>query len=278
MSFAKAVVISNMIHKENRGVRLQAMAASLAVHMAVFAAVFHALNAVPDIMAVEKKVMTVSLAAYKPSAGGQPQMRVIQPRPEPVKKVQPKPASKPVKHVRKEHVPQKQAAAKPKKPEPVKSTLPVAEPAPIQKALPETTPEIKAQPTEAAPLSEALASPPSQTVTSAVPADSPPTPDTQKTADPMPGATVLGQIRAMIEQAITYPAVARRLRLEGVVVLSFMLTPDGAVAKAEVQHSSGSSVLDRKALNTLWDLSGDFPSLESITQLTIPITFSLKKS
>ena len=93
-----------------------------------------------------------------------------------------------------------------------------------------------------------------------------------------PDATVLGQIRAMIEQAVTYPAVARRLRIEGVVTLSFMLTPNGHVAKAEVLRSSGSTVLDRKALNTLWELSGGFPSLESATQLTIPIAFTLKNS
>ena len=82
----------------------------------------------------------------------------------------------------------------------------------------------------------------------------------------------------MIENAISYPTSARRLKIEGVVVLSFVLSPNGNVVKAEVLDSSGSSLLDRRALNTLWELSGDFPSLESATQLTIPITFPLKKS
>jgi protein TonB len=286
---AMSSVISKMIHENERRNRLQAMGASLFVHAAVFGALFYGLEAAPPVIALERQTFSVSLADF-PSAPRKTALRTVSEKTaEPVKesvpapKASPKPDVKPVeKSVPKEKPVQKQMTAEPKaieKPEPVEHTDPVAAHQPISEVLPEKTPEIKAQPTEAAPLSEAFASPPSHTVASAAPVDSPPTPDTIKKADPNgPGATVLGQIRAMIENAIAYPAIARRLRLEGVVTLSFMLTPDGAVAKAEVLQSSGSSVLDRKALNTLWDLSGDFPSLEAITQLTIPITFSLKKS
>jgi protein TonB len=274
-------VISKMIHENERRNRLQAMGASLLVHTAVFGALFYGLEATPPVIALERQTFSVSLAGFPNTARKTTLHTTPEKTAEPVPEAAPEPAVKPVKkHVLKEEVLQKQVSAEPKtieKPEPVEHKEPVSEP--TREPLPEKTPEIKAQPTEAAPLSEAFASPPSHTVASAAPADSPPTPDTIKKADPNgPGATVLGQIRAMIENAIAYPAIARRLRLEGVVTLSFMLTPDGAVAKAEVLQSSGSSVLDRKALNTLWDLSGDFPSLEAITQLTIPITFSLKKS
>jgi protein TonB len=282
-------VISKMIHENERRNRLQAMGASLLVHAAVFGAIFYGLDATPPVIALERQTFCVSLADF-PSTERKTAVRApAEQKAEPVKKTKPVPKAAPKpdvtpvkKRVQKEEVLQKQVTAKPQtiqKPEPIEHTKPIAAPQPISEVLPEQTPEIKAQPTEAAPLSEAFASPPSHAVTSAAPADSPPTPDAIQKADPIgPGATVLGQIRAMIENAITYPAIARRLRLEGVVTLSFMLTPDGAVARAEVLQSSGSSVLDRKALNTLWDLSGDFPSLESITQLTIPITFSLKKS
>jgi periplasmic protein TonB len=266
-----------MIHEEERRHRLQAMGASLLVHAAVFAGIFHALDTTPPVIALDRQAFTVSLSAFAPAE---------QPRPAPAAAVQP---AQPVKHA--EAAPAvKRAAPKPVvtphvRPVPPK---PAAVPQPDPKPVLPTTPQTSAPQPEAASLPEASASHPSQAVTSAAPADASPAPDLIRThsspsAAPKaktsgPDATVLGQIRAMIENAITYPAVARRLRIEGVVVLSFMLASDGAVAKAEVLESSGSTVLDRKALKTLWELSGDFPSLESPTQLTIPISFSLKKS
>ena len=275
-----------MIHSEERRTRLQAMGASLAVHAVIFAALFHALDAVPRVIAPEQKTIAVSLADYRP-AGGQPEAAGAGSRPKPVKTRPAKPLPKPVKKSAiPAELPPKQATEKPAEAESVTHVRPV--PSPLPESPSRKTPEVKAPLQTAAPLSEVLDTPPSQTVTSAAPAYSPLTPGTARrgpmpsvpsAADPaQPGATVLGRIRAMIENAITYPAVARRLRLEGVVTVSFMLTPDGAVAGAEVIHSSGSAVLDRKALDTLWELSGDFPALKSLTQLTIPITFTLTKA
>jgi len=91
------------------------------------------------------------------------------------------------------------------------------------------------------------------------------------------GAT-LGRIRAMIENSLTYPSVARKLRIEGTVVVSFILKPDGLVEKAEILTSSGSNLLDTKAIQTVLALSGDYPSLSKTAYLKIPIVFSLSKS
>jgi len=275
------IVISNVIHKRERRNRLQAAAASLALHAALFGALISLPEATPPIIALEHEMVAISLAGYAPvhapSAVTQKNVpeKTVQPsKPAPKKVVarEAKPVPKPV-----------------QKPAPVHTALsepkPVKAPEPMPVVAP--TPEIKAPNPDPAPLSEALPASPSQTVTSAASAHSP-TPEltyndlsdsaSPKTGPTGPDATVLGRIRAMIEAAITYPAVARRLRLEGVVTLSFMLAPDGAVASAEVLHSSGSALLDRKAIETLWELSGDFPSLETETQLTIPIAFSLNHS
>jgi periplasmic protein TonB len=91
------------------------------------------------------------------------------------------------------------------------------------------------------------------------------------------GAT-LGRIRAMIENSLTYPAIARKLRLEGMVTVSFLLRPNGLVEKAEILSSSGSVLLDAKAIQTVLALSGDYPALPKAAYLKIPIAFSLKKS
>ena len=157
-----------------------------------------------------------------------------------------------------------------------------------RRRLPVPTPEVKSPRPGAAALPEASASMPSQAVTSAASAVSPLTPDvTRKHSSPSdrpnvnatgPDATVLGHIRAMTENAITYPASARRLRLEGVAVLSFVLAPNGNVVKAEVLDNSDNSVLEKKASTSLWELSSDFPSLESTAQLTIPTLITQKRS
>jgi TonB family protein len=91
------------------------------------------------------------------------------------------------------------------------------------------------------------------------------------------GAT-LGRIRALIENSLIYPPIARKLRLEGTVVVSFILKPDGLVEKAEIVTSSGSNILDKKAIQTVLELSGDYPPLTNTAYLTIPIAFSPKKS
>ncbi|MDD2830232.1 MAG: energy transducer TonB [Sulfuricurvum sp.] len=92
------------------------------------------------------------------------------------------------------------------------------------------------------------------------------------------GGAALGHIRAMIENAIAYPAIARKLRLEGVVLVMFVLRPDGTVETAQIKSSSGSNLLDTKAIQTILSLSGDYPALGKTFELSIPIAFNLHKS
>jgi protein TonB len=82
----------------------------------------------------------------------------------------------------------------------------------------------------------------------------------------------------MIEHALTYPTIARKLRLEGVVMVSFTLNPNGTVEMAQVKSTSGSNILDTKALQTILSLSGDYPALGNTFELSIPIVFHLQKS
>jgi protein TonB len=95
-----------------------------------------------------------------------------------------------------------------------------------------------------------------------------------RTSDEINGAT-LGRIRAMIENALTYPPFAKKLHIEGTVTVSFILKPNGVVENIQVLTSSGSSLLDTKAINTVRQLSGEYPPLNQTACLKIPITFSL---
>jgi protein TonB len=90
--------------------------------------------------------------------------------------------------------------------------------------------------------------------------------------------TTLGLIRSMIQNSLIYPLMAKKLKLEGVVVVSFVLSAEGRVESANILQKSGVTSLDSKALETVLALSGSYPSLNKAAQLQIPIAFSLKKS
>ena len=92
------------------------------------------------------------------------------------------------------------------------------------------------------------------------------------------GKEQLAHIRTMIENALIYPAIAKKLRLEGVVTVSFSLRPDGYVQDIQIVSSSGSSVLDNKAIATISSLNGEYPHLEQKVDLSLPIAFSLHNS
>jgi len=74
-----------------------------------------------------------------------------------------------------------------------------------------------------------------------------------------------------------YPMIAKRRGIEGTVVLDISLAADGRVSQAIVIESSGSSALDRSALQTVksWRFpASPFNSLSSFKQR---ITFQLNK-
>ena len=103
-------------------------------------------------------------------------------------------------------------------------------------------------------------------------------PTPSKQISPQIDPATLGQIRFMIQNSLIYPAMARRLKIEGVVFVAFTLTCDGRVKSATVEQKSGSTSLDSKALETVLGLSGEYPKLQKEMQLKIPIAFSLKHS
>ena len=91
-------------------------------------------------------------------------------------------------------------------------------------------------------------------------------------------STTLGLIRTMIQNALEYPSMAKKLKIESVVVVSFFLTQDGRVKSATILNPSGSSSLDSKAIQTVLALNGKYPTLNKEVQLQIPIAFSRNKS
>ena len=89
----------------------------------------------------------------------------------------------------------------------------------------------------------------------------------------------LGRVLAQLNRFKQYPRAARQARIEGVVMLHFVMDADGKVQSAEIAKSSGRAVLDGEALaliqraQPLPALPADFPtrSLDAV----VPIAFSL---
>lgn len=88
------------------------------------------------------------------------------------------------------------------------------------------------------------------------------------------------EVRSRIAKNQKYPLWARRNNMEGIVVVRFSLTREGRVQQAEVEKSSGHSILDQAALDAV--LQGDpYPSAPdgiSGSELVgkVPIRFSLQ--
>jgi len=77
-----------------------------------------------------------------------------------------------------------------------------------------------------------------------------------------------------------YPAFARRMRMEGMVMLKVLVSRQGAALKVEVAHSSGYEILDQAAAGAVrnWRFvparHGDSPVDEWVQ---VPVAFSLKR-
>jgi protein TonB len=89
----------------------------------------------------------------------------------------------------------------------------------------------------------------------------------------------LGRVLARLNRFKQYPRAARQARIEGVVMLHFVMDADGKVTNFEIAKSSGRPVLDAEALaliqraQPLPALPTDFPT--RTLDAVVPIEFSL---
>ena len=85
----------------------------------------------------------------------------------------------------------------------------------------------------------------------------------------------LDYILELIEKNLKYPFAARRMAWAGTVVIAFVITVDGHACKVRVIKTSGYSVLDDNAVDTIKKISS-FPRPRASVELTIPITYRLE--
>jgi len=254
MFFLNPIVISKKIHKENHFTKSKSFAASFGVHVSLLAAVTYLTSSHPIPLPQSEHSVVISLAQLDSASGDINRLESLS-----KDTILPSAKREPLKVEKTQLSPT------------TKTSL----------ERPLLTPSVSLE--ASAPLAHAATSastPPNTSIDSPQATPSAPLHELPKpsiTGNELGGAA-LGHIRAMIEKAITYPSIARKLRLEGVVLVTFVLKPDGTVETAHVKSTSGSNLLDTKAIQTILSLSGDYPALGKTFELSIPIAFNLHKS
>lgn len=85
----------------------------------------------------------------------------------------------------------------------------------------------------------------------------------------------LSAIRSILAERLTYPRNALRLRQQGEVVVSFLLSPSGEVSGLEVTRTSDFDLLDAAAKSLIESSSALFPKPTKTVRITVPISYKI---
>ena len=86
----------------------------------------------------------------------------------------------------------------------------------------------------------------------------------------------LNKIQEAIQKAQIYPLIAQKKRMSGVVKVEFMWMSDKTLANLKIIQSSGYTLLDKSALESIRKASLNFPSYERNLKITLPISYEIK--
>lgn len=86
--------------------------------------------------------------------------------------------------------------------------------------------------------------------------------------------TNFAAIAAMIRKHLSYPRMARKMGLEGKVMVSFVILTDGTVKELKVEEGSGHQVLDESACNAVQH-STPFPPPPYEARVVVPVSYRL---
>lgn len=86
----------------------------------------------------------------------------------------------------------------------------------------------------------------------------------------------LNKIREAIQKAQIYPLIAQKKRMSGVVKVEFIWKSDKTLADLKIIQSSGYTLLDKSALESIRKASLNFPSYERNLKITLPVSYEIK--
>ncbi|EOC7417203.1 energy transducer TonB [Campylobacter upsaliensis] len=88
--------------------------------------------------------------------------------------------------------------------------------------------------------------------------------------------SALNKIQEAIQKAQIYPLIAQKKHMSGVVKVEFMWMSDKTLADLKIIQSSGYTLLDKSALESIRKASLNFPSYERNLKITLPISYEIK--
>ncbi|EAH9986820.1 energy transducer TonB [Campylobacter upsaliensis] len=88
--------------------------------------------------------------------------------------------------------------------------------------------------------------------------------------------SAFNKIQEAIQKAQIYPLIAQKKRMSGVVKVEFMWMSDKTLADLKIVQSSGYTLLDKSALESIRKASLNFPSYERNLKITLPISYEIK--
>lgn len=167
--------------------------------------------------------------------------------------------------------PKEKPKAKPKKPAPsVEKPLPKT-PSWEAMAANETLQEPVQETPVGARIPNTLLAASSQTASAHVPASLP----AQAGAQAWEEEAYLQRLQAVILQHKSYPTRARKMKLQGEVIVTFEITPQGEVLNLSVVQSSSHAFLDQHTLKTIQEASTSFPKPPVRITVKVPVGYRL---
>ncbi|MFA5460945.1 MAG: energy transducer TonB [Sulfurimonas sp.] len=234
---------------------------SVASTTILHASIFYTLSEIEEPEVVMTK--TIEIALF--DAPKIEEKKEMAPKEEPKPKVQEKPKEQPKRVVKQEVV----------KPKPLVKQKPIVEPIDVEEPKEEIAQEVPEQSLKVAqsePLSVSKST--NEEISQRV------SKEQKATSKVAPNAIeeYLFRVRQMIQENLTYPALAKRLRLEGESTIGFTILDNGGVVESscEVKKSSGHKTLDREAIETILSvLPFEAPPSGKIS-IIVPVAFNLK--
>ncbi len=88
----------------------------------------------------------------------------------------------------------------------------------------------------------------------------------------------LAQIKELIDSHNTYPRMARKRGISGIVVVKMVLEENGNIKELRVIESSTHTILDNQTIKAIQEASKFFPKPDKTYILHIPIEYELKSA
>lgn len=86
----------------------------------------------------------------------------------------------------------------------------------------------------------------------------------------------LARIRTILAERLTYPKNALRLRQQGEVIVSFMLSPEKEITGLTIAKSSEFELLDDAARRLIETSASEFPKPAKTVKITVPIGYKIR--